>query len=312
MRRPKLIFTTITGVLLLLGATYFLVSIFGANLRGATQFSKFPVQSKLHIATECFSEEVSVIPGIKSSHVKPELWVSMSISSENINGCQKVFISSERFSLEEPTFFSGQMNDPFGYLGATPDEGAFTLIDTSNDGYGTNNLSLELRHGQIKNRAFAIKVPLSDLFTQTDIDSWALDLQITIENSNGGLRGWPHFSFIVDDDLSISETNVKPIVQIEPENVRVYRADLVAAMDGATSTASGRFSLTVNDRDAKVWRDISIFLASTVFGASISVLIECFLSLELYRVFIRQQKSNPAVFQSLRNNRRENRPKADD
>jgi hypothetical protein len=305
MKRPKLIFTTITGVLLLLGSSYFLATTFSITLRGATQFSKFPVQSELSVAVECFSDEISIIPGVSISQSDPVLWVSFSISSANINGCQSVSIFSQRFSFEEATFYSGQMNDPFGYLQSQPDGDAFSVRDQSDDGYGTNGITFELRHGQVDNRAFAIRVPLNDLMTQTDVDSWALDLQINVENSNGQLRGWPHFSFIVDEELSIVDTNVEPIVQIEAEEIRVYRANLEQVSTENSTKSTARFRLEVNDRDGKVWRDISIFLASSIFGASISVLIECFLSLELYRIFARQQVSDSVNFRSMRHQKPE-------
>lgn len=302
MKRPKLLFTSLTGAALLAGSSYFLVQTFGSTLRGASQFSKFPVQSEFFVSSQCFDDNISIIPGIAVSQSQPALWISISISEADIteSGCETINVSSQRFSFEDPVFFSGLLHDAFGYLGARPSPDALRILESTDDGYGTNNVTFAFQPGKIQNQAFIIQLPTNGFLTQTDFDMWAFDTNIMVENASGGLSGWPHFSFIMDDDLSILETNIVPIVQLDPEDVRVYRSDLETRQSGPGERLAGRFRLDTQDRDARVWRDISIFLASTIFGASISVLIECFLSLELYRIFVREKVGAGVLFKSLR------------
>jgi len=308
MERPRLIFTTVLGGGLFTLSLTMLIYYFWSNHIRIGDYPKFPVNAHVSVIATCAPEDLLIIStglimGRENSYIAIRFHSEHSLDDPItvLQKCESIYVYKEGFEISKV-----ELREDNYDLDKLLLERKYDIeIESSFIGrYGFKPSDINVRTHNV-----ALIFEVKELLTKTSSDKWALDYDFDAKVSGRGVdaksventaASYATLSYIVEDNLSIEHTNIQPKVtrlksHYTYESPLVYRPvdpDDSYVMGGAGIQTKERFIIGFTDNQVALKSSVVLMIASTIFGASISILIECFLSLELYRTLFRRPRNN--------------------
>jgi len=307
--RPRLVVSSVLGVVLLAVSLVWLRSLVGAEVDSSDRYPPLSPTKTVSISISCprilFIIGFNLLLGDDSRGVSASI-LGGAIPPE-IQTCTDLTLQTT--DLDYKSIDVWHNLGPGEYDSPWSEQPSFSMAP---QGGGTSNYRFtKIDLSQFPSGGYSIVIGIrpSDTLTQTSSELWVADIRYRIRfscldcESEEDLENRSVSNNVkIGSSLSLASISPTPSVSSgyktaeNGENIPIltysFSDDEVASVeyeDGQYDYVSElRTTTTLRDDSYQRTETMQLIIASTIFGAAISILIEAFLSLELYRLLRRE------------------------